>query len=124
MLQRLLLPFLWPLALAPSLVFAQALGLDREAFLDVARGTAAYSQVMDIKGPLMAKREFLKPLSRVDQSLKDFRLMLEQAATCGHQLPFATVYVNMLEDCKRHGEAEWDNAAIVEAIARQRAIGS
>ena len=107
-------------ALAEGLVFAERLGLDREAFLEVARGSAAYSQVMDIKGPLMARREFRNPQSRVDQSLKDFSLMLAQAAAKGQELPFATVYARMLEDCVEHGESEWDNAAIVAAIARRR----
>lgn len=107
-------------AIAEGLVFAERLGLDRCAFLDVARGSAAYSQVMDIKGPLMARREFSNPQSRVDQSLKDFRLMLEQARAAGQGLPFAAVYAQMLEDCVQHGEGEWDNAAITEAIQRCR----
>jgi len=107
-------------ALAEGLVFAERLGLDREAFLEVARGSAAYSQVMDIKGPLMARREFRNPQSRIDQSLKDFSLMLEQARAKGQELPFATVYARMLEDCVQHGESEWDNAAIAEAIARRQ----
>jgi 3-hydroxyisobutyrate dehydrogenase-like beta-hydroxyacid dehydrogenase len=107
-------------AIAEGLVFAERLGLDREAFLDVARGSAAYSQVMDIKGPLMARREYRKPMSRVDQSLKDFHLMIEQARAKGQELPFASVYVQMLEDCVRKGEGEWDNAAIAEAIQRRR----
>jgi 3-hydroxyisobutyrate dehydrogenase-like beta-hydroxyacid dehydrogenase len=107
-------------AIAEGLVFAERLGLEREAFLDVARGSAAYSQVMDIKGPLMARREFRNPQSRIDQSLKDFSLMLEQAQAKGQELPFATVYARMLDDCVQHGEGEWDNAAIAEAIARRR----
>lgn len=107
-------------ALAEGLVFAEQLGLDRSALLEVARGSAAYSQVMEVKGPLMARREYQKPQSRVDQSLKDFRLMLEQAQARGQDLPFASLYALMLEDCMKHGEAEWDNAAIAEAIARRR----
>jgi len=107
-------------AIAEGLVFAERLGLDREAFLDVARGSAAYSQVMDIKGALMARREFRNPISRVDQSLKDFHLMIEQARAKGQELPFASVYAQMLEDCVRNGEGEWDNAAIAEAIQRRR----
>ena len=108
-------------ALAEGLVFAERLGLDRSAFLEVARGSAAYSQVMDVKGALMARRDYAKPQSRVDQSLKDFRLMLAQAQTLGQELPFANLYARMLEDCVQHGEAEWDNAAIAEAIARRHA---
>lgn len=107
-------------ALAEGLVFAERLGLDRAAFLEVAKASAAYSQVMDVKGALFAQREYRQPQSRVDQSLKDFRLMLEQAAAKGQVLPFASTYARMLEDCLEHGEGEWDNAAIGEAIARQR----
>lgn len=110
-------------ALAEGLVFASQLGLDPVAFLRVARGSAAYSQVMDVKGELMARREFRTPQSRIDQSLKDFTLMLDQARARGQNLPFASVYARMLEDCIGHGEAEWDNAAIAEAIARQRERG-
>lgn len=106
-------------ALAEGLVFARRLGLDPRAFLDVARGSAAYSQVMDVKGDMMARRDFQAPQSRVDQSLKDFTLMLEQARAAGQDLPFAAVYARMLEDCVAHGEATWDNAAILEAIARR-----
>lgn len=108
-------------ALAEGLVFASSLGLDPVAFLDVARGSAAYSQVMDVKGEMMARREFRQPQSRVDQSLKDFNLMLDQARAAGQDLPFAAVYARMLEDCAAHGESAWDNAAILEAIRRRRA---
>ena len=107
-------------ALAEGLVFGAGLGLDPVAFLEVARGSAAYSQVMDVKGDLMARREYHDPQSRVDQSLKDFKLMLEQARARGQDLPFATVYARMLEDCAAHGEASFDNAAIAEAIRRRR----
>ncbi|MBC7779771.1 MAG: NAD(P)-dependent oxidoreductase [Proteobacteria bacterium] len=107
-------------AIAEGLVFAERLGLDREAMLGVARASAAYSSVMETKGPLMARREFANPQSRVDQSLKDFKLMLQQAEAARQLLPFAAVYVRLLEDCVQLGQAAWDNAAIVEAIARRR----
>jgi L-threonate 2-dehydrogenase len=110
-------------AMAEGLVFAERLGLDRAAFLEVLRGSAAYSQVMDVKGHFIAGRDYRQPQSRVDQSLKDFKLMLEQGAACGQELPFARLYVRMLQDCVEHGEAGWDNAAIAEAIARQRLAG-
>ena len=107
-------------ALAEGLVLAARLGLEASAFLKIARGSAAYSQVMDVKGELMARREFTAPQSRVDQSQTDFTLMLDHARASGQALPFASVYVRMLEDCIAHGEGQWDNAAIAEAIARQR----
>jgi len=106
-------------AIAEGLVFAEKMGLEPVAFLDVLRNSAAYSQVMDTKGPLMARREFLTPVSRVDQSYKDFSLMLDYSATLDQQLPFAQVYAELLHDCIEQGEAQWDNAAILAAIARR-----
>jgi putative dehydrogenase len=106
-------------AMAEGLAFAARLGLDPVEFLEVAKGSAAYSQVMDIKGSMMARREYAKPQSRVDQSLKDFKLMIAQARAAGQPLPFAQVYAELLEDCMKNGEAESDNAAILEAIRRR-----
>ena len=106
-------------AIAEGLVFAEKMGLEPVAFLKVLRNSAAYSQVMDTKGPLMARREFLNPVSRVDQSHKDFSLMLDYSAALGQLLPFAQVYAELLHDCIEQGEAQWDNAAILAAIARR-----
>ncbi|HEX3172078.1 MAG TPA: NAD(P)-dependent oxidoreductase [Burkholderiales bacterium] len=106
-------------AIAEGLVFAEKMGLEPVAFLKVLRNSAAYSHVMDTKGALMARREFQKPVSRVDQSYKDFSLMLEYSAALGQQLPFAQVYTELLHDCIEQGEAQCDNAAILAAIARR-----
>jgi len=107
-------------ALAEGLVFAELLGLERRAFLDVARESAAYSQVMDVKGALMAERRFAQPQSKVDQSLKDFRLMIEQAGRLRQPLPFAEVNARLLAECVARGEGTLDNAIVVDAIARLR----
>jgi 3-hydroxyisobutyrate dehydrogenase-like beta-hydroxyacid dehydrogenase len=107
-------------AMAEGLVFAGQLGLDPERFLDVLIGSAAYSRVMEVKGRMMATRHFEPTQSKVDQSLKDFRLIQAQAAGKGQALPFAGVYADLLEGCMVRGEASRDNAVIVEAIARRR----
>jgi len=107
-------------ALAEGLVFAGELGLDPMRFLDVLIGSAAYSRVMQVKGTMMATRQFEPLQGKVDQSLKDFRLIQDQAAARGQALPFASVYAGLLEDCVARGESARDNAFIVEAIARCR----
>jgi len=107
-------------AMAEGIAFAEQVGLDPVAFLEVARTSACHSQVMDVKGHMMARREFDKVQGRIDQSLKDFKLMLEQGSKAGQALPFATIYVRMLEDCVQNGEGGWDNAAILEAVRRRR----
>lgn len=107
------------MALAEGLVFATVLGLDPKAFLDVARASAAYSQVMDIKGGKMIDREF-KAEGFVHQSLKDFSLMREQAAARGQTLPALELNKSLLESCVRAGEADHDNSAVIEEIRRRR----
>lgn len=107
-------------AMAEGLLFAERLGLAPQDFLQVLIGSAAYSRVMEVKGAAMAQRRFDPPQSRVDQSLKDFGLILAQAGGCGQSLPFAEVYAELLRDCVREGEALLDNAIIIEAIARRR----
>ena len=98
------------LALAEGLVFAERLGLDPAAFLEVARGSASYSQVMDTKGPKMVRGDF-SPEGRVKQTLKDVHLMLDQAAAVGQKLSMLEVHADVLEACVRAGEADIDNSA-------------
>jgi len=109
-------------AIAEGLAFAEQAGLEVEKFFGVLRESAAYSAVMDTKGKLMVEGRFEAPQSRVDQSLKDFSLMLDYGARKGQSLPFASTYAQMLEDCVAHGQAQWDNAAIIEAIRRRRTV--
>jgi len=83
-------------ALAEGLVFAERLGLDPAKFLEVAKGSASQSQVMDIKGPKMVSGDF-SPQGYVHQSLKDSKLMLAQAKTHGQRLSMLEVYSGMMQ---------------------------
>jgi 3-hydroxyisobutyrate dehydrogenase-like beta-hydroxyacid dehydrogenase len=105
-------------ALAEGLVFASRLGLPLEAFLDAAKGSAAYSQIMDVKGGKMIARDF-SPHGKVGQSAKDFGLILDAAASRGQALPLAEVYANLMAGCVAAGEAEFDNCAVIEEIGRR-----
>jgi 3-hydroxyisobutyrate dehydrogenase-like beta-hydroxyacid dehydrogenase len=106
------------LALAEGLVFAERLGLDPAAFLDVARQSAAASQVMDTKGPKMIRGDFA-PEGRVRQTLKDTHLMLDQARKAGQQLPLLQIHADVLEACVRHGSSEEDNSSVIKEIRRR-----
>src|SRR4249920_1839665 len=107
------------LAVAEGLVFAERLGLDPGAFLDVARGSASYSQVMETKGPKMVRGDF-SPEGRVKQTLKDVRLMLDQAAIAGQKLSMLEVHADVLEACVRAGEADLDNSAVIKEVRRRK----
>ena len=106
------------LALAEGLVFAERLGLDPAAFLEVAKGSASYSQVMETKGPKMVRGDF-SPEGRARQTLKDCRLMLAQAAASGQQLKMLELHADVLEACVRAGEADLDNSVVINEIRRR-----
>ena len=86
------------------MTFAERLGLDPAAFLKVVRTSAAYSQVMDVKGGKMVGGDFA-PEGRITQHLKDVHLMQEQAERIGQQLPALAVHADVLEACVRQGRA-------------------
>src|SRR3954469_8983089 len=106
------------LALAEGLVFAERLGLDPAAFLEVARGSASYSQVMETKGPKMVRGDFT-PEGRARQTLKDVHLMLDQAAARGQQLTLLGVHAEVLEACLKAGEGDLDNSVVIKEIHRR-----
>jgi 3-hydroxyisobutyrate dehydrogenase-like beta-hydroxyacid dehydrogenase len=106
-------------ALAEGLVFATRLGLDPQAFLKIARGSAAYSQVMDTKGLKMATSDFA-PEGRARQTLKDVHLMLDQAARIGQALPLLEVHRDILAACVAAGEGGLDNSVVINEIRRRR----
>ncbi len=107
------------LALAEGLVFAERIGLDPAAFLRVARASAAYSQVMDVKGRKMVEGDFTAE-GRITQHLKDVHLIQQQAERASQDLPLLDVHADVLEACVRRGEGERDNCAVIEEIRRRK----
>lgn len=107
------------LALAEALVFAERVGLDPSAFLSIARQSAAYSQIMDVKGTKMIEGDFV-PQGKIVQSIKDFGLILEEARRAGQRLPMAETLMSVLEGCIASGEGDWDNSAVIQEVRRRR----
>jgi 3-hydroxyisobutyrate dehydrogenase len=106
-------------ALAEGLVFAERLGLDLGDFLETARQSAAYSQIMDVKGDKMVAGDFA-PAGKVSQHLKDMKIVLAEAEKRGQQLPFVSVLAEVLEACMRHGDGDADNTITIEEIRRRK----
>jgi len=103
-------------ALAEGLVFAQAIGLDGNAALDVLLGTMAYSRIMDTKGRKMVERDFATQ-AKLSQHLKDVRLMIDAAHDAGLVLPLSEARRGLLEAAERAGFGEADNSALIEAYS-------
>ncbi|HET9903717.1 MAG TPA: NAD(P)-dependent oxidoreductase [Xanthobacteraceae bacterium] len=107
-------------ALAEGLVFAERMGLDAAAFLDVAKASAAYSRVMDGKGPKMVRGDF-SPEGHMVISLKDATLMSEQSRRLGQELPLLETYRNILKACIDAGQGQLDNSSVIKEIRRRQA---
>jgi 3-hydroxyisobutyrate dehydrogenase-like beta-hydroxyacid dehydrogenase len=102
-------------ALAEGLVLASASGLSQEDALNVLLHSAAYSRIMDAKGPKMVQGDFT-PQARLSQHIKDVRLMLAEAARSGQSLPLSGTHLQLLEAAESAGLGELDNSAIIRAI--------
>lgn len=105
--------------LAEGLAFAESLGLDLPAFLEVLKASAAYSRAMDTRGRKMVQSDFT-PHAWLEQSLKDFQLMSASAERVGQQLPLAALYTELIASCVAHGEGELDNSAVIQELRRRR----
>jgi 3-hydroxyisobutyrate dehydrogenase-like beta-hydroxyacid dehydrogenase len=106
-------------ALGEGLIFAQRMGLDPAAFLAVAKESAAYSQIMDVKGARMAAGQFTPPHGKLAQARKDVVLMHEQAQRRGQELPLGRTYLELLEACMAAGEGDLDNCAVMKEVRRR-----
>ncbi|HET9903990.1 MAG TPA: NAD(P)-dependent oxidoreductase [Xanthobacteraceae bacterium] len=106
------------LVLAEGLVFAERMGLDPKAFLEIAKRAASYSHAMEGKGAKMVSGDFV-PLGRARQHLKDVQLMLDQARKLGQELPLTTLHETILKSCLAHGEGDLDNAVVINEIRRR-----
>lgn len=106
-------------ALAEGLVFAQTLGINLSAALEVLRGSPAYSRQMDTKGHRMIQADFT-PQARLSQHLKDVRLMLHAATSAGQTLPLTETHQQLLQLAEQQGLGELDNSAIFLAIQSSR----
>ncbi|MCC8978808.1 NAD(P)-dependent oxidoreductase [Bradyrhizobium acaciae] len=106
-------------ALAEGIALAEALGLDGTTFLATARQSAAYSRVMDSKGPKMLARDF-SPQSHIAQTLKDAELILQEAGRRGLPLPLTSVQAELLRAAIALEGPDSDSSAIIEAIRAGR----
>ena len=101
-------------ALAEGLAFARALGMDLETTLEVFLEGAAYSRIMEAKGPKMIHGDFT-PQARLSQHLKDVRLILSEAARAGASTPLSMAHKSLLESAVEAGCGDLDNSAIIRA---------
>ncbi len=101
------------MALAEGLTLAQKAGLDPAQTLAVLKKSAAYSKAMDQKGERMVKRQFVPASSRIANTIKSLRLVLDMGARLDCPLPLLSLNVQALASEVSKGRSEWDSANII-----------
>jgi 3-hydroxyisobutyrate dehydrogenase len=103
-------------ALAECVRVAKAAGLDRDAFLDVAAGSAGASAMLNLKGPPMFEERFEPALFKLEHMLKDVRHCLDEARQLGLELELAALAETRYTRADEAGLGERDFAAVYAAL--------
>lgn len=103
--------------LAEGLTFAERLGLDPAATLEVLRAGPAKSQVMETKGRKMLQSDF-EPQARLVQHLKDVHLILQTGSDVNAYLPLSQAHQKLLAALTADGYGDLDNSAVIKAFRR------
>jgi 3-hydroxyisobutyrate dehydrogenase len=101
-------------ALAEAVVTVKRAGVDPEAFLDVASGSAGASTVLTLKGRPMFDGNF-EPLFKLEHMLKDVRHCLAEARALGVELPMGALAETLYARAAEEGHGGEDFAAVVTA---------
>jgi 3-hydroxyisobutyrate dehydrogenase-like beta-hydroxyacid dehydrogenase len=103
-------------ALAEAVRTAKAAGLDRDAFLEVAGGSAGASTVLALKGEQMFEERFEPALFKLEHMLKDVRYCIVEASTLGIELHLGGLAERLYSIADHAGHGEDDFAAVYTAF--------
>jgi 3-hydroxyisobutyrate dehydrogenase len=101
-------------ALAEAVLAVKRAGVDPDAFLEVAGGSAGASTVLTLKGRPMFDQDF-EPLFKLEHMLKDVRHCLEEAQALGVELRLGAVAEALYARAAQEGHGEEDFAAVITA---------
>lgn len=100
-------------ALAEGLAFADSLGISSADALSVLMDSAAASAVMQAKGDKMIRGDFTVQ-ARLAQHHKDVRIILDEAASVGLNLPLTETHSQILQVAEEMGLSDLDNSSIIQ----------
>ena len=102
-------------ALAESVLAVEKAGVNPDAFLEVAAGSAGNSTVLGLKGRPMFERDFT-PLFKLEHMLKDVRHCLNEARALGVELRLGSFVEPLFARAAEAGHGEEDFAAVIRAL--------
>ena len=105
-------------AAAEALAMVERAGLDVPLALDLLTSSAATSRMLEVRGPLIAKRDF-PPQMKLDLFMKDLHLIQEAAGAVGAAVPLTDVAERLYAAAQAAGHGGEDLAVVVTALARR-----
>ena len=102
--------------LAEAIRTAKRAGIDRDAFLEVAAGSAGASAMLNLKGPPMFEERFEPALFKLEHMLKDVRHTLDEARALGIELELGALAERLYANAAESGHSEQDFAAVYTAV--------
>ena len=106
--------------LSEGLHFAEKVGLDLDAVVDVISQGAAQSWQMDNRAATMARREFEFGFA-VNWMRKDLDMTLAAAREVGARMPLAALVDQFYADVQAFGGGRWDTSSLIERLRRVEA---
>ena len=101
--------------LAEAVLAVEKAGVNPDAFLEVAAGSAGNSTVLGLKGRPMFERDFT-PLFKLEHMLKDVRHCLDEAKALGVELSLGAFVEPLFANVADAGHGEEDFAAVIRAF--------
>jgi len=102
-------------SLAEGLAFAERVGLDGEAVVDVISKGAAQSWQMDNRAATMLAGEFDFGFA-VEWMRKDLGICLDEARRSGASLPVAELVDSFYAEVEAMGGARWDTSSLIQRL--------
>jgi 3-hydroxyisobutyrate dehydrogenase-like beta-hydroxyacid dehydrogenase len=101
--------------IAQALVVARRGGVDLDKLVEVMKGGAANSTMLELKGQRMLDHDFT-PLFKLEHMLKDVGFCLDEARVAGAPFPFAALAREFYSAGVGQGLGEQDFAAVLEVL--------
>jgi 3-hydroxyisobutyrate dehydrogenase-like beta-hydroxyacid dehydrogenase len=105
-------------AAAEALAMVERAGLDVPLALDLLTSSAATSRMLEVRGPLIVKRDF-SPQMKLDLFMKDLHLIQDAAGAVGAAVPLTDVAERLYAAAQAAGHGGEDLAVVVRALARR-----
>ena len=106
-------------AAAEAINLARASGLDPQVVVDVLGSGAATSRMLEVRGPLMVRREFPAQM-KLDLFMKDLHLIQDAAKTAGAPLPLTDIAERLYAAAQAAGHGADDLAVVITELERAR----